>query len=131
GVAFYNFLKLLPQKITMHNIGNVNSIANIIFMAGEERYAAPHSYFLFHGGNWNYTNASLTLEVMKENCSILEQNQETMKNIITENSSLSTDQVEALFLKGEAQDVNFAKENKIIDDIKDFKLPDNAIIINI
>src|SRR5690348_15092335 len=49
GIAAYSALRALPVKLITHNIGNVDSIANIIFLAGEERLAVPHSTFMFHG----------------------------------------------------------------------------------
>jgi len=32
GLAVYNILKGLPVKTTMHNVGNVDSIGNAIFL---------------------------------------------------------------------------------------------------
>src|SRR5712691_3344892 len=49
GIVAYNTLRSLPVKLITHNIGNVDSIANIIFLAGQERLAVPHSTFMFHG----------------------------------------------------------------------------------
>ena len=43
GIALYNYLKSLPVKIVMHNTGSIDSIANVICVGGQERYAAPHS----------------------------------------------------------------------------------------
>src|SRR6266702_4262635 len=49
GMNVYNVLRGLPAKIVFHNVGNVDSIGNAIFLAGDERYACPHSTFMFHG----------------------------------------------------------------------------------
>src|SRR5262245_7966490 len=49
GIALYNFFRAIPAQITMHNMGNVDSIGNAIFLAGERRYACTHSTFMFHG----------------------------------------------------------------------------------
>jgi len=54
GIALYNFLRALPVELIMHNTGNIDSIANVVFMAADTRYAATHSSFLFHGVNWNF-----------------------------------------------------------------------------
>src|SRR6266849_11182023 len=45
GFAFYGFLRALPVELTMHAIGAVESIANIPFLAGQKRLAAPHAHF--------------------------------------------------------------------------------------
>ena len=49
GMNLYNVLRAMPFKLVTHNVGNVDSIGNAIFLAGEERYACPHSTFMFHG----------------------------------------------------------------------------------
>ena len=49
GINLYNVLRALPVKLVTHNVGNVDSIGNAIFLAGEERYACQHSTFMFHG----------------------------------------------------------------------------------
>src|SRR5690554_2608812 len=49
GIAVYNFIKALPVKVTTHNVSRVDSIANVVFLAGDERFAAPNASFLFHG----------------------------------------------------------------------------------
>jgi ATP-dependent protease ClpP protease subunit len=47
GINLYNVLRGMPFKLVTHNVGNVDSIGNAIFLAGEERYACPHSTFMF------------------------------------------------------------------------------------
>ena len=49
GMNLYNVLRALPIKLTVHNVGNVDSIGNAVFLAGSPRYACPHSTFMFHG----------------------------------------------------------------------------------
>ena len=49
GMNLYNILRGLPLELITHNVGNVDSIGNAVFLAGEKRYAAQHSTFMFHG----------------------------------------------------------------------------------
>jgi ATP-dependent Clp protease protease subunit len=48
GLAAYNFLHGLGVNITTFNMGQVDSAANLIFCAGNHRYALPDSRFLLH-----------------------------------------------------------------------------------
>lgn len=48
GFTLYNFLRALPVPIHTHNLGTVESMGNILFLAGERRSASAHSKFLFH-----------------------------------------------------------------------------------
>src|SRR6266403_1003410 len=49
GLNLYNVLIGLPFELITHNVGNVDSIGNAVFLAGSRRYAAVHSTFMFHG----------------------------------------------------------------------------------
>jgi ATP-dependent protease ClpP protease subunit len=43
GISIYNMLKALPIRVITYNVGTVNSIGNVIFLAGSPRYAARTS----------------------------------------------------------------------------------------
>jgi ATP-dependent protease ClpP protease subunit len=55
GLNIYNVLRGLPAKIVFHNVGNVDSMGNVVFLSGDERYACPHSTFMFHGVGFDTT----------------------------------------------------------------------------
>lgn len=57
GFTLYNFLLTLPMPVHTHNLGTVESMGNIIFLAGERRTACPHSKFLFHPFHWHLNGA--------------------------------------------------------------------------
>ncbi|ACO76490.1 clp protease [Azotobacter vinelandii CA] len=52
GFSLYNFLVSLPIPVNTHNLGTVESMGNIIFLAGQRRTACQHSKFLFHPFHW-------------------------------------------------------------------------------
>lgn len=59
GFTAYHFLKALPIPVRTHNLSNVESVANIIFLAGSERKANPGCRFLFHPFHWGLTGPSV------------------------------------------------------------------------
>lgn len=70
GVTVYNYLRGLPCKLVMHNVGSIDSIANAIFLAGKERYSTPNAAFLLHGVTWAFgQGANLTYSQMHETLS--------------------------------------------------------------
>ena len=73
GFVLYNFLISLQTKlkVTMHNTGTIDSIANVIFVAGQNRFAAPNASFLFHGVSMNMQGA-VSRTTLKESLSRLE-----------------------------------------------------------
>ena len=48
GLCLHNYLRNLPIKIVTYNAGAVASIAVILFLAGEERYASETARFMIH-----------------------------------------------------------------------------------
>jgi ATP-dependent Clp protease protease subunit len=130
GITLYNFLKALPVEISMHNIGSVDSIATVIFMAGARRYACKHSRFLFHGVALTFGKDQVVNSAqMNEHISGLEQDEGRIKELIAERSELNAGELDALFRQGETKDPAFALQKRIIDDIRDFSIPDGAQVV--
>ncbi|MES2114239.1 MAG: ATP-dependent Clp protease proteolytic subunit [Pseudomonadota bacterium] len=48
GICLYNYLSKLPIRFVTYNAGAVASIAVIVFLAGERRYASDTARFMVH-----------------------------------------------------------------------------------
>jgi len=59
GFTLYNFLRSVQVPLHMHNIGNVDSVAVIIFLAAETRSCSPHSRFKLHNLDWTFSEGSI------------------------------------------------------------------------
>ncbi len=131
GITFYNFLRLLPVKIIMHNTGSIDSIATVIFLAASERYACSHSRFLFHGvANGGLPPGTrLNRFQMREFLSGLEQDEGRIKELIIERSKITESEMVRLFQQGETKDPAFALEKGIIHDIRDLAIRTGAQIV--
>lgn len=131
GIALYNYLKALPLKITMHNTSTIDSIATVVFLAGDERYAAPHSSFLYHGVASNFPQgARVNLAQMREFESRLKHDQDKIAGIIAENTGITEEETKKLFSQGESKDLEFAKEKGVITDIRSPIIPKEAPLIS-
>ena len=83
----------------MTNLGNVNSIATAVFMAGHERYACSHTSFMFHGVGFDFEGKHRFEEKnLMERLQSVRQDQEAISSIIRENSDVSIEQVRQWFL---------------------------------
>lgn len=131
-ISLYNYLKALPENVITHNMGSVDSIANVIFLAWDKRYSAPHSSFLFHWvtaqTNWP---VSLGLDQLKENLSRMESEHKKIAWIITDRTDLKEKDVLEFFNTGQAKDNDFAKKKLIIDDIREVPTPSDTNSINV
>jgi ATP-dependent protease ClpP protease subunit len=129
GFTLYNFLVSLQSKIsiTMHNIGTIDSIANVIFVAGQKRYAAPNASFLYHGIVMNIAAGGYGRTILKENLSRLDGMETRMADNISKHSKLTTTELEGFFQQGEGKDVNFALAKEVIHEIKIPAVPAGAV----
>jgi ATP-dependent protease ClpP protease subunit len=132
GFVLYNFIVSLQGKmtVTMHNTGTIDSIANVIFASGQNRYAAPNAAFLFHGVSMNFRGPQ-TRTAIKEALSRLEGMENRIAHTMSTHSKLTEKELTDLFLQGEGKDVNFALSKEIIQEIKVPSVPHGAIHIAI
>jgi len=132
GIALYNFLRALPVEIVMHNVGSIDSIANVIFLAASRRYAATHSSFLFHGITWNFGNgASLTFNQLTENLSVFKREEDKIASIVAGRTAMTEAEIRDLFRQGESKDLQFAVDKGVIHEIRDPAIPKDAPIITV
>lgn len=129
GVTVYNLLRSMPFNLTTHNVGNVNSIGNLIFLAGQHRYACPNSTFMFHGVGFDIP-AQMRLEekFLREKLGGISADQKRIGQIMTERTSLDSDEVSRLFLEAVTKDPEFAVKRGIIHEIREVEIPRGAPI---
>jgi ATP-dependent Clp protease, protease subunit len=128
GFVLYNYLISLQGQISiaMHNIGTIDSIANVIFLAGQKRYAAPTASFLFHGIMINL-QGTFTMNALKEHMSRLEIRENRIVETMSKHTKFTQDELMGLFRQGESKDGQFALQKGVIQDIKDPQIPAGAI----
>ena len=133
GMNLYNILRGLPVELIPHNVGNVDSIGNAVFLAGKKRYACKHSTFMFHGVGFDIKNQTMRLEEknLRESLASLLSDQKRIGSIITERSQITEDDASALFREAQTKDAAFAVSMGIIHEIRDVQLPFGGPIISL
>lgn len=130
GINLYNVLRALPFKLVTHNVGNVDSIGNAIFLAGEERYACEHSTFMFHGvARPVQAAAQLEAKQLREFLDGLEADELRIGSIIEQRSKLSQAEVTALFRDARTKDAAHAVSAGIVHEIKDVQIPPGSSVV--
>lgn len=123
GVAIYNYLRALPVPLVMHNIGSIDSIANVIFLAADQRFATPNSSFHFHGIQWGFgQGAQLTWTQLQETVSRFRTDEARMSGIITQRTTITNDELNQLYHQGETKDLVFAQEKGVIHGVREAKV---------
>ncbi len=66
GFAAYHFLRSIPVPITTHCIGNAESMAIILFLAGSTRLIVPHGKIKIHPMHWNFPGGPIDHDRLAE-----------------------------------------------------------------
>ena len=132
GMNVYNVLRGLPIHLITHNAGNVDSIGNAIFLAGVERYACPHSTFMFHGVGID-VNGKVRFEEknLKEHLASIESNQKRIGDVIRERTALDATSIESFFLNAITKNADDARICGIVHDIRDIHIPNGHPVIQL
>jgi ATP-dependent protease ClpP protease subunit len=132
GINIYNVLRGLPAKIVFHNVGNVDSIGNAIFLAGDERYACPHSTFMFHGVGFDVnTGARIEQKNAQEMLDGILADQKRISSVLVERTTLNEVQALDLFKEARTKDATYAASVGIVSDIRDIHIPAGAPIFSL
>jgi ATP-dependent Clp protease, protease subunit len=132
GLNVYNVLRGMPVHIVTHNVGNVDSIGNAVFLAGDERYACPQSTFMFHGVGFDSQVGQRLEEPLLRQClaNVLAE-QKRIGAIISERTTLTVQQANALFRKPQTKDAAYAVSAGIVDEIRDVEIPAGAPVVQL
>ena len=131
GLNLYNVLRAMPFKLTTHNVGNVDSIGNAVFLAGEERFACPHSTFMFHGVGLDVQNTRLEQKNLQESLDFILRDQERIGGILQERTNLNAGETVELFREARTKDAAFALEKGLVHNIRDIEIPPGSPIISL
>jgi ATP-dependent Clp protease protease subunit len=132
GLNLAAYMKSLPIEITTHNIGQTDSIANVIFAAGTHRYATQDASFLFHGVSMHYERIDFIESQLLEQYRIVKRLRENIAAVFAGYTGLSIADTEALMVSG-ATILNSqeALVKVIIHEIRNAAIPAGANVIAI
>jgi ATP-dependent Clp protease, protease subunit len=99
GITIYNVLRGLPITLTTHNVGNVDSIGAVVYLAGERRYTCQQSTFMLHGVAFGTNGPTQFFEkTLKEKLATVQRDQERIQAIYRERAGIQPEVAEQMFL---------------------------------
>lgn len=131
GMNLYNVLRGLPINLTTHNVGNVDSIGNAVFLAGRWRYACPHSTFMYHGVGFDGQQGRLEEKLLRERLDTLLSDQKRIGAVIEDRTDLTAGEIEPLFREAVTKDAAQAVAGGIIHDVRDIQIPRGSTIVSL
>ncbi|MFJ5162220.1 ATP-dependent Clp protease proteolytic subunit [Pantoea sp. NPDC088449] len=126
GFTAYHFLKSLPVPVITHNISNVESVANVIFMAGTERRANPGSRFLLHPLHWGFTTPAADHARMVEWSKCLDNDFQRFINVLNSETKRNDVDWGALINAATILDADTAAANGMVTSVTKATLSNSA-----
>ena len=124
AIAAYNLLRGMPFRLITHNVGSVDSMGNVLFLAGEERFACPDSSFMFHGVGFNVSlKMRFELRTLREKMDSVEGDQRKIAAIIAERTQLTPAEIDELFLEAVTRAPDYALEHGIVHEVRELNIP--------
>jgi len=129
AIAAYNVLRGMPFELTTQNIGTVESMANVLFLAGDRRYACPTSSFMFHGVGFN-VSAHMRFEMkhLRERIDSVDADQRKIASVLADRTSIPPAEIERLFVEAVTRDSQYALDYGIVEEIRPVEIPSGASI---
>jgi ATP-dependent protease ClpP protease subunit len=124
AIAAYNLLRGMPFRLITHNVGSVDSMGNVLFLAGEERYACSNSSFMFHGVGFNVSlKMRFDLRTLREKMDSVEGDQRKIAAIIADRTQLKPAEIDELFQEAVNRDPEYGVRHGIVHEIRELKIP--------
>jgi ATP-dependent protease ClpP protease subunit len=134
GFSLYNLLRVIEPDVITINMGQIASIANVVFLGGDYRIACPDSYFHFHDFDWNYPGAhTMTREHFADHSQLMDTARANKKALFKQRTKLTDADFESLKFLDEPviKDAAFAKNKGVVQEIAVPTLPAGTIILNV
>ena len=129
GVSIYNVLTAMPFTLITHNVGLVASIGNVVFLAGEMRFAVKTGCFLFHEVHMSYPgNKKISRHQIDEWTDIIQFSEHQIREVLMDRTSISNDVIEESFKRQSTQNADFALTNNIIHGVEPLNITNGAQI---
>ena len=131
GFTLYNALQSMPFNLITHNIGSVNSMGNVVFLSGDTRYATANATFMFHGVGFDISGpARFEEKDIRDRLETILSDQKRMGQIIASRTDIVNDRIAELFRAQKTVDSAWAKDNGIVNEIRDFDIPPGSPIVS-
>jgi ATP-dependent Clp protease protease subunit len=132
GMSIAALMKSLPIQITTHNVGQTDSIANVIFAAGSVRIANSQASFLFHGVSMHYEKQDLIEAQLQEQAQQIKRLRESIALAFATYTGIPIADAQALMVSGATiLSATEALSKTIIHEVRDAAVPPGSQVITI
>ena len=132
GLTAYNFLEGVPAQIDTHNMGSIDSIAGVLFCAGQKRYSVPHGRFMMHGVGFDAPQGiRFDEKSLDERMKALKMDTENIVGVIAANTGKTEDEIRKALYEGTVINPEQAVAFGLVHEIKTELFPSGARVVQI
>jgi ATP-dependent protease ClpP protease subunit len=133
GVTVYNFLRGLGIEVITHNLGRVDSIGGVIYLAGDRRYTVRQGRFLLHSVAWTFggQNPSIPEKQLRDTLTNVERDRDTIAAIVAERTRAALEEVRTDMFETRVLAASEAIEYGFVHEIKDEVFEPAQEIVNV
>ena len=113
SLSLYNFIRSLPQPITMHAVGHVGSAAIPVFLAGHKRTCTPYSRFFFHAYDWGFDGRQMSNRIA-EAMQRLDSDIKLAADIAARHTSIPLEQLDEMYSRAPTPTILTPEEAKAV-----------------
>ncbi len=118
----YEMLRTVPTELSTHNIGQIDSSAILIYLAGERRYATELSSFQFNPQHWTFSSP-VTIKDLRDATTTLQGTTAEFSRIYASRTPKTADEIARLFERVERFSATWAVENGLAHEIAAVTIP--------
>lgn len=131
GIAIYNVLRGVPYRLITHNVGNVDSIGSVIYLASDERRACSHSTFMFHGAGYRAPDQVFDVKRATEQLNSLKADQKRIDDIVLLRSAVGQRELSGFHRNQKTLTAAEAQTRGIVASIVDVVIPTGANVVTV
>lgn len=132
GLSVAALIRSLSVETIMHNIGQVDSVATVLFASAKTRYANKNSSFLFHGVAMNFEKAHFNEYQLFEQYKIAKRLGEDIARNFSSYTGVPFKTIQGFMTtRAKILTAEQAKTRGIIHDVRDAQIPQGVEIVSI
>jgi ATP-dependent Clp protease, protease subunit len=132
GITMYNLLRGMPIELTTHNVGNVDSIGTVVFLAGTIRRACPQATFMQHGVAAGIPGPAQFFEKnLQETLASVQADQGRIADIYKDRAGIDKTDAEKLFLGETRMTAVDAKARGLVHEISEVSIPYGSPVLQL
>ena len=127
----FNMLEAIDIEILTWNVGNIQSAANMLYLCGDRRFAAPGSTFFFHQTGYDPPSGRITEPYLSERLKAVQYDDNRSAEIIASKTGRPLHDVRTWQNTELVMDTDTAIAHGLVHEVRPLRIPPDAFFLQI